>query len=239
MTFEDTVAPDQAFGRVVIVASHGGIAALTDVLGGISSDFEWPIAVVQHRGAIAGACDPLVRILARSTVLEVRLAVDGESADQRGVTVVPGHTMPTIDARGCWAFGRAVWNNRPGDALLESAAVLAPTIAVILTGMLADGAQGCRAVNRAGGRVIVQSPVTAAAASMPANAIATGCVDFVLALQDIGAALNGLTHLTARYVWHPQPLRPAVTMRTASQPGIAALLMRARPAAMPRLVSRA
>jgi two-component system chemotaxis response regulator CheB len=82
---------------------------------------------------------------------------------------------------------------RPGDALLRSSADTTPTVAVILTGSLADGAEGCRAVKRAGGRVLVQDPAAARASSMPANAIATGCTDFVLPLEKISAALLALT----------------------------------------------
>jgi two-component system chemotaxis response regulator CheB len=62
-------------------------------------------------------------------------------------------------------------------------------IAVVLTGMLDDGARGVRAVKRHGGRVLVEDPQTARASSMPAHAIATGCVDFTLPNHRIAAAL--------------------------------------------------
>ncbi|BCO47366.1 hypothetical protein MINTM002_30400 [Mycobacterium intracellulare] len=80
-----------------------------------------------------------------------------------------------------------------GDAVLTSSAALVPTVAVILTGRLADGANGCRAVKRNGGRVLVQDPATAEASSMPAHAIATGCVDFVLPPDRLAAAVLALT----------------------------------------------
>jgi two-component system chemotaxis response regulator CheB len=83
---------------------------------------------------------------------------------------------------------------RGGDTLLTSLATAAGprAIAVVLTGMLRDGALGVRAVKRHGGRVLVQDPATARAASMPASAIATGCVDFVLPLERISTALTAL-----------------------------------------------
>lgn len=59
--------------------------------------------------------------------------------------------------------------------------------------MLYDGTRGVRAIKRNGGRVLVQDPSTARAASMPSSAIATGCVDFVLPLARIGPALIALT----------------------------------------------
>ena len=87
------------------------------------------------------------------------------------------------------------FQERPGDAVLAGAAqaVGAGLIAVVLTGMLRDGADGVRAVKRRGGRVLVQDPETAQASGMPLSAIATGCIDFVLPVPHIAPALVALT----------------------------------------------
>ncbi len=45
---------------------------------------------------------------------------------------------------------------------------------------------------RAGGRVLVQDPASAEWADMPRAAIATGCVDFILPLDQIARALIAL-----------------------------------------------
>lgn len=71
-------------------------------------------------------------------------------------------------------------------------AVGAGVVAVVLTGKLSDGTEGVRAVKRHGGRVLAQDPCTAQAASMPSSAIATGCVDFVLPIEKMRAALMAL-----------------------------------------------
>jgi two-component system chemotaxis response regulator CheB len=180
------------FGRVVIVASLGGVQAMTTVLSGLPATYPLPIAVVQHRRRTA-AQDLLVPILARRTGLPTRIAEAGAAADQPGITVVPAETTATIDESGSWVLGETPRDGEPGNALLSSSARTTPTVAVILTGSLADGADGCRAVKRGGGRVLVQDPATARAPSMPANAIATGCVDFVLPLERISSALLALT----------------------------------------------
>ncbi len=80
------------------------------------------------------------------------------------------------------------------DPLCASvAAAFGPrTIGVVLSSALDDGAAGAQAIKRVGGRVLVQDPATAAATGMPTAAIATGCVDFVLAPEEIGAALVAL-----------------------------------------------
>ncbi|MDL1951863.1 chemotaxis response regulator protein-glutamate methylesterase, partial [Acidobacteria bacterium ACD] len=56
-----------------------------------------------------------------------------------------------------------------GDLLLTSAARSfgARTVAVVLTGMGSDGAEGARAVEKAGGVVIAESRETAVVAGMP------------------------------------------------------------------------
>lgn len=181
------------FGRVVFVTSLGGMKALTTVLSGLPTAFPVPIAVAQHRRSTRSCSDALAEILTRRTRLPVRLAEPGVPADKHGVTIVPAGTTATVDPTGVWSFTEDTSNVFAGDAILTSSALQVPTVAVILTGRLADGADGCRAVKRNGGRVLVQDPSTAEASSMPAHAIATGCADFVLPLQRLAAAVVALT----------------------------------------------
>ncbi|RKH77753.1 chemotaxis response regulator protein-glutamate methylesterase, partial [Corallococcus sp. AB045] len=60
------------------------------------------------------------------------------------------------------------------------------------TGMGADGAQGVRAVRREGGETWAESEDTAVVYGMPKEAIATGAVSRVLALDAIGTELAAL-----------------------------------------------
>jgi two-component system chemotaxis response regulator CheB len=168
------------------------VAAVTTVLAGIPATYAVPIAVVQHR-CRARTHDLLAPILARRTKLAIRVAETGSEADELGITVVPGETTATIDDAGRWVLDDNTADVWPGNALLISSARRAPTVAVILTGALGDGAEGCRAVKRGGGRVLVQDPRTARASSMPASAIATGCADFVLPPDRLASALLALT----------------------------------------------
>jgi two-component system chemotaxis response regulator CheB len=171
----------------------GGLHASTTVLAALPATYPVPIALVQHRGRTHDRRDSLTAILAHRTSLPTRLAEAGAPADQPGITVMPAQTTATIDDSGRWLLDADTAVIRPGDALLSSSAKFTPTIAVILTGSLTDGAEGCRAVKRAGGRVLAQDPATARASSMPASAIATGCADFVLPLERISTALLALT----------------------------------------------
>jgi two-component system, chemotaxis family, protein-glutamate methylesterase/glutaminase len=66
-------------------------------------------------------------------------------------------------------------------------------LAVVLTGAQDDGARGVRTLKRHGGRALTEDPITAVAGSMPAAALATGCVDLVLPLHRMSHALIALT----------------------------------------------
>jgi two-component system, chemotaxis family, protein-glutamate methylesterase/glutaminase len=180
------------FGRVVLVASLGGLQAFITVLAGLPAAFPVPIVVVQHRRRTSDGGDALAAVLDHKIGLPVRVAESGMPAQLPGVTVIPGATTATIEPTECWVLTDESHDRRPGDAVLASSAGTAATIAVILTGYLADGAEGCRVVKRLGGRVLVQDPATARAPSMPSNAIATGCADFVLPLERLSTALVAL-----------------------------------------------
>jgi two-component system, chemotaxis family, protein-glutamate methylesterase/glutaminase len=62
-------------------------------------------------------------------------------------------------------------------------------VGVVLTGMGADGAQGAKAIQKAGGEVWAESEETAVIYGMPQEAVATGAVSRVLPLGEIGPAL--------------------------------------------------
>ena len=65
-------------------------------------------------------------------------------------------------------------------------------VAVVLSGMGSDGAQGLKAVRDRGGITMAQIPGDADFDSMPQSAIATGQVDLVLDAEALGAKLSQL-----------------------------------------------
>jgi two-component system chemotaxis response regulator CheB len=81
----------------------------------------------------------------------------------------------------------------PGGAGCQVAATFKDrAIGVVLTGGDCDGSEGVRAIKQAGGTVIAQEEAPCEDPSMPRAAVATGCVDRILALGDIAPALVGL-----------------------------------------------
>ncbi len=175
---------------VVVGASLGGVSAVSSVLASLPGDFSAPVVVVQHRSSSA---DGLAALLDRHTALSVRDAEDGEVPAAGSVLVASAVRQLSLegDGRLCSQPGRG---SQLDPLLAQAAAVHGERlIAVVLTGRLDDGAAGVTCVKARGGRVIAQDRSTAVAFQMPAAAIATGCVDFVLPLGAIPAALVTLT----------------------------------------------
>ena len=62
-------------------------------------------------------------------------------------------------------------------------------IAVIVSGFDGDGAAALCGIRDVGGTTIAQKLDTATQPDMPASAIASGCVDFILAPEEIAAQI--------------------------------------------------
>ncbi len=176
---------------VAIGASTGGPSAILDVLAGLPKVFSPPILVVLH-------VDPAFAVsfadwLSTRSGRTVNLAEDGAIPQAGQVMFAPPHTHLTIQA------GRARLVNSPPrhhcrpsvDVLFESLAADrgSSTLAVLLTGMGRDGANGMLAIRRAGGHTIAQDEATCIVYGMPREAALVGGADRVLPLQDIGPAI--------------------------------------------------
>jgi len=154
---------------VVIGASWGGLAALSCLIGGMPTDFEVPIVIVQHRSRHAD--NLLAGLLQDTTLLRVIDVEDKEPLLPRSVYIAPanyhmlvenGHLSLTTDP--------LVRFSRPSiDVTFVSAGDTYPrsTIGVILTGANDDGSMGLRHIVDRGGRAVVQDPATAESPVMP------------------------------------------------------------------------
>ena len=65
-------------------------------------------------------------------------------------------------------------------------------LAVIFTGMGADGQKGCKAVVDAGGTVIAQDEATSVVWGMPGQVAQAGLASAILPLDQIGGAITRL-----------------------------------------------
>jgi two-component system chemotaxis response regulator CheB len=183
--------PARAIG---VCSSMGGPQALLELLGSLPGSFPLPILVVQH--ITTGFAEGLVKWLDASVPLPVQIGRTGESVE-RGVWLAPDDSHMLLDAGGRLALRRGTpsdHNVPSGDVLLGSlAATLGrDAVAVVLTGMGRDGAEGTAAVRAAGGFTIAQDEATSVIYGMPRAAAQSG-VDRVLPLNEIGSELCNLT----------------------------------------------
>ncbi|SPL96882.1 Chemotaxis response regulator protein-glutamate methylesterase CheB [[Actinomadura] parvosata subsp. kistnae] len=181
------------FDVVCLAASLGGVQAYGKLLARLPATFPAPVVLVQHRPADAE--DRFVAVLGRRSALPVVPLASGRPLRPGTVHVVPGRTRAVFDDRG-QPWLRQAEGHRVADELFASAAkAFGPRVlAAVLTGRLDDGAKGVRNVKGAGGRVLAQDEATCGELGfqMPAAAIATGCVDFVLPLEVLADALTAL-----------------------------------------------
>jgi two-component system, chemotaxis family, protein-glutamate methylesterase/glutaminase len=189
-------ARHSSFDVVAVATSAGGLKALSHVLGALPADFPTAIVVVQH-------LDPrhrslMAEILGRRSVLPIKQAEQGDRLSPGTVHIAPPnrHLLVNPDGSLVLAQSELVHFVRPSaDLLFESVAgsFKERAIALVLTGTGSDGSMGVQAIKKMGGTVIAQDEGSSEFFGMPNAAIHTGCVDFVLSLREVPAALIALT----------------------------------------------
>ena len=183
------------FDLVALTASADGLNALTQVLSALPSDFPVAIVVVQHLSPRHPSL--MAQILNRRTSLQVKEAEEGCCLSPGRVFIAPPDYHLLVNGDGSLSLSQTekVHCVRPAaEVLFESVAehYQQRAIAVVLTGGDGDGSRGVQAIKKMGGKVIAQDKATSKVWGMPAAAIATGCVDWVLPLDKIGQAITQL-----------------------------------------------
>jgi two-component system chemotaxis response regulator CheB len=191
---------------VLIGASTGGPPAIERILYDLGSDVPAPILIVQHMPA--GFTRAFAERLNVQLPLEVREAADGELLLPGTVYLAPGGLhLKAVRDRGRL---RAALDSAPDlphrpsvDVLFSSAAeAAASTVAVLLTGMGQDGAEGMAKLAETGGFTIAQDEATSIVFGMPRAAAAAGAVREMLPLPEIGARLRRLWAVAQKVVEH-------------------------------------
>jgi len=183
--------PMETNNIIVVGASAGGLMPLKVFIQSLPINSQSSFIIIQHR-------DPsrksnLVQILAACTDLPVEEAEDGSVPEPNHILVCPPGERPVLAGRQIRLQlsepGRAF--RSPIDSFLESLASVGEqnTCAVILSGTGSDGTAGARAIRKAGGVVIVQSPETAKFPEMPQSIITAGLAHAILPCDEIWSAI--------------------------------------------------
>jgi len=181
------------FPMVMLAASTGGPAAVTRIAASLPKEFPAAIFVIVHMPA--AFTKQFAEQLGEVSALPVKEAEANEAPQPGVIYLCPGSHHLRLSAAGKVTLdaGPRVNGYRPcADVALESLAACARSLglAVVLTGMAGDAANGAKAVKNAGGCVFAQDEATSVIFGMPAEAIQAGAVDEVLPLDDIGPAIE-------------------------------------------------
>jgi two-component system chemotaxis response regulator CheB len=176
---------------IAIGGSLGAVDAVSQLCRGLPADLAASMFIVVHVGAQGN--NLLADIFSAHSPISISTAVDGESLRPGHAYVAPADNHLLI-VDNLIRLGRGPRENmaRPAvDPLFRSAAVaFGPrTIAVVLTGMMNDGASGLADVKRCGGTTVVQNPADALASDMPWGALRASDVDYRAPLADMAGLL--------------------------------------------------
>lgn len=177
-----------------IGASAGGLEALRVLVRQLPAGLGVCYAIAQHLSPSRRSM--LVELLARETPFKVIEIADGMSPVADAIYVTP----PTCHVRfvaGQFKLEPVTQPGIPKPSVDKFFASLAAefeehAVGVVLSGTGSDGACGMRAIHSAGGCTVAQDPTQAKYDGMPRAAIESGCVDFILNVDEIGPRLTRL-----------------------------------------------
>ena len=174
------------FPIVCVGGSAGGLDAYIRLLKHLRPDMGVAIVIVNH---ITTLPTQLHEVLPRFSSMPVALITEQLLIERNKVFIIPANRdlhvsngvfllKPISKPRG-WPDVITVFLKSLTDCWDGK------LIAVIVSGYDGDGAAAMCGIRDAGGITIAQQPSTAIQPDMPASAIASGCIDFVLSPEEI------------------------------------------------------
>lgn len=175
---------------IALGASTGGTEATARVLEVVPSGFP-AIVISQHLPAAFS--ESYAQRLDRNCHMKVKLAEDGEQIIPGHVYLAPGEQHLLVERDGARYVcrlndGPPVNRHRPSvDVMFRSVAqnVGSNALAVLLTGMGADGAEGMKEMLDAGAFTVVQDEATSVVWGMPGAAYKLGAAKEMKALNQV------------------------------------------------------
>lgn len=182
------------FRIVAIGSSTGGPVALQTVLKGLPADFPVPILLIQHMPATFTPA--FAERLNQQCRIRVKEAEDGEMLRAGTAYLAPGGRQMGVEAQGprvCLRiYDDPAQHYRPSVDLAFyslARAYRGKTLALVLTGMGADGREGARALKQGGSTVWAQDEQSCVIYGMPGAVVEADLADEIMSLAQIGPQL--------------------------------------------------
>lgn len=178
---------------VMVGTSTGGPVALQKFLTKISADFNLPMLIMQHMPA--AFTGPFAERLNRQSQLRIAEAQDGSALQPGLALLAPGGQQMILSSRDRVRVlpGDDRLNYKPSVDLAFSSAVKHyrdKVLAIVLTGMGADGREGARMLKAAGSQIWTQDSASCVIDGMPAAVRKEGMSDADIPLDDMARVLQ-------------------------------------------------
>lgn len=187
---------DNSYKLVAIGTSTGGPVALQRVLSEFSANFPLPIIIVQHMPA---AFTPAFATrLNNQCQIKVSEAKSGDVLKPGHAYLAPGGKQMLIEGRSGKASlviredeSERLTYKPSVDLSFASAAKTygGEVLAIILTGMGADGREGCRMLKQRGATIWAQDEESSVVYGMPQAVTVAGIAEKNIALDKVGSAI--------------------------------------------------
>jgi two-component system, chemotaxis family, protein-glutamate methylesterase/glutaminase len=193
---------------VVIGGSAGSLGPLRELVAALPADLPGSVLVTMHMGEHARSRLPW--LLSRSGPLPAAHAQTGERLQPARIYVAPpGCHLLLPEGVIELSNGPKVNHTRPAaDVMFASAARWFGdrVVAVVLSGLLDDGAVGAALVAQAGGLVVAQEPGEAAQPSMPQAALAAAPGALAVPGSRLAEVVGAMLGTSGLVTW-PRPER--------------------------------
>lgn len=194
-TKQETLLSQTGNGLLVIGASTGGTEAIKTLLSQLGSKVP-PTLIVQHIPPFFS--EAFAARLNKLFPFEVKEAKNGDKVQENRVLIAPGGFQMRLMKKGTEYFvaiedSPPVNRHKPSvDFLFDSVKrdYAGPKVAVLLTGMGADGAEGMLKLRSVGTYTIAQDEQTSVVFGMPREAIKRNAAIKVCGLHEMGTAIH-------------------------------------------------
>jgi len=164
----------QKCSALVIGGSAGSLDVLLEIFPNLKKEIGFPIILVTHRKS--GNDSLLTDLLQHRTNLKVKEAEEKVLLSPGHVYITPAdyHLLIEDDQTISLDYSEKINYSRPSiDVTFQSAAevFMEGLVCILLSGSNADGVEGLKIVNKFGGYVVIQNPLTAIMPYMPQQAV--------------------------------------------------------------------